>query len=289
MNDTNGTPPDGKQQPGGSPIFTALFALTILGSLLAGLLTLHAQVQTLVAQRPHRARAKEQAPLAARASEPRSGGSRFNLGHLLGPSTPAAGAADAGAPRSAYELSTEQLVETYRQHYLAKGIRDEEYITLLAVNHADRAWSTALSKAEREMDARDFEAARQTLEEALAATDPRNLIGRARVLEFMRQLELRAGNPDRALQLGHQYDEARIAAAQIVVRACGDRDQGGVNQAEAQQLVEALKIEETARDVVGQGGKAVSDQGEDPDKAPERIADIVVKVARAKAELGKAD
>ena len=274
-----------------NPLVTALFALTLLGAFVQGLVVLHWQVQTLNSMKPRSHRAQPETIAHApttRSGTSHSGASHISSSVLTGPRTVSFAAAPAGALKSSYQLSTEELFETYRAHYVEKGIRDEEYITLLALNHADRAWSAALSKAEREMDSGSFDNARQTLEDALAATDPRNLIGRARVLEFLRQLEVRAGNPDRARELGHQFDENRIHAAEIVVRATSG-PQGGVAEGEAQQLILALKTEEEGHDVVNQSGKTVSDQGQDPEKAPERIANTLMQVTRAKADIGKAD
>ena len=267
------------------PLGTLACVGLFLAAFAGGLMTLRWQVQTLTALRPH-SRKPAAAP-AARGTEARTA-FRFNPGQLVAPRAVSVANAPSSAGVGSYELTADQVLEVYRNHYLQKGNRDEEYVTLLALNHTDRGWSAALSKAERAMDAADFELARQTLADALAATDPRNLVGRARLFEFMRQLEVRAGNPDRARELGHLFDEARIHTAEIVVRACGN-GQGGVTGEEGQQLLAALKTEEDMRDVVNQGGKTVSDQGEDPEKAPERIATTLLNVTRAKADIGKAD
>lgn len=282
-------PPDEAPPAPRHPFVTLAFITLFLLAFSAGLKTLRWQVESLTALRPHSRIKNAPVAPAAKGSAPRPG-FRFALGQLTAPrvaSVSTAGASS-GAAVGSYELTSEQLFETYRAFYAQKGIRDEDYITLLAVNHSDRSWNSALAKAERAMDGGDFELARQTLEEALASTDPRNLIGRARLFEFMRQLEVRAGNPDLARELGHKFDEARIHAAEIVVRACGDQ-KGGITGEDGQQLLAALKFDEDMRDVVNQGGKAVSDQGEDPDKAPQRIAGSLLKAVAVQSDIGKGD
>ena len=274
------SPPPAAASPSSAAdnIIKVLAAVTILALIAQGLIMLRSQVTHLSNLRPKRTRPPRSATQPDGTKRPdfkpiqSATGSRFAaaIKKYKPKETPKGDLASLGAGGTGPHTK-DSLIEAYRTMYNKQGIRDEEYIIVMALDQADCGWSAAVSAAQRALDAKNYEQARAAVKEALERLDERHLFARGRLLRVLSNIEFRAADPEAGRAVQREADELSIELAKILIKGASERTGSTISAEEADDLIAGLSDERDQKDAIGQVSMVFSGQGQDPDKAPERI------------------
>lgn len=257
-------------------VIKVLAALTILALLVQGVVMLQSQVTYLTNLKPKKYR-KQPPPAAASpgadkrplitapgrftAAFKKHEEKRIKEAHGAGP----------GGGDNGYMRSKDGIIEMYRKHFNDQGIRDEEYIIVMSLEHSDTQWSYAMVEAGKALEDKNFDRAREAIKNALNNLDERHLIARARLLGMLSHIEYRAADPEAGRAAQRDSDETKIEVAKIFVRAMVEKREGGLTTAQGQAILDALADQRDEQENVARVSEIFSGPGEDPEKAPQRI------------------
>jgi hypothetical protein len=257
-------------------IIKLLSGLTILALLVQGILMLHWQVTTLNAQRPNkkklRAPDESRTTTGQRGSSSSAGGvsARVQAAFKKYKAKEKPRDLTGGGPGPEV-VSKEGFIEVYREYYNKQGIRDEEYIIVMALERGDAQYSQSIVNAQKALQTNDFVGARSAVKEALDQLDERHLFARGRLLKMLSHIEFRSADPEGGRAAQREADELAIELAKIMVRGQSEKHGSDVTPEQADQMIAALSDERDLKDNIATVSMMFSGQGEDPDKAPQRI------------------
>lgn len=257
-------------------VIKILSGLTILALLVQGILMLHWQVTTLSAQKPKKYKLRP-GPDASRSTHPRgpSGmGSRIQAAFQKYKASPKPKALPSGGGQTEV-FSKEGIIDVYRGFYNKQGIRDEEYIIVMALERGDAAYTNAIVAAQKALETNNYEAARDAIRQALDSIDERHLFARGRLLKMLAHIEFRAADPEAGRATQREADELAIELAKILIRGSSEKRDNTLSAEDADAMIAALSDERDMRNNIAKVGTLFSGQGEDPDQAPQRIMAVM--------------
>lgn len=263
-----------KKRPSTSDnVIKILSGLTILALLVQGILMLHWQVTTLSAQKPKKYRLRP-GPDASRSTQPRTSsgmGTRIQAAFQKYKASPKPKDLAGGRGGSTEVFSKEGIIDVYREFYNKQGIRDEEYIIVMALERGDAVYTNAIVAAQKALETNNYEAAREAIKEALGTIDERHLFARGRLLKMLAHIEFRAADPEAGRATQREADELAIELAKILIRGGAEKRDSTISAEDADAMIAALGDERDMRDNIAKVGTLFAGQGEDPDQAPQRI------------------
>lgn len=271
------TPP----RPGAESIVKLLSALTILALMIQGVLMLQWQVTTL-SQKPARHR-KPLPSVAPTARLPENSRVAKAFEEAMKKAREKPHQPPPHATREAkivYSYTKDQVFDNLRQFYANQGIRNEEYVAIMALEQTDREWNKVFRASDEAKERKDFGEARQLLEGELSRLDQRHLLAKIDLLEELSQVEFAAANPQGGQARLKELDETRILTARIMAQALQEKKEDGVSAQEAADLVSGM---ETARDARQENAKIAemfAGQGDDPHEAPKKAYSLLVEAAK---------
>lgn len=261
-------------------VIKILSGLTILALLVQGVLMLHWQVTTMAAQRPKKYKLKppDEARTNPSAKTPSSGSgmsSRIQAAFKKYKDKEKAKDLSGGGTMGPEVVTKEGFIDVYRDFYQKQGIRDEEYIIVMALERGDAGYSSSIVNAQKSLQTNDFESARSAIREALNSLDERHLFARGRLLRMLSHIEFRAADPEAGRAAQREADELAIELAKILIRGASEKRGSDVTPDQAEQMIAALSDERDLKDNIAQVSMFFSAQGEDPDQAPQRIMSML--------------
>lgn len=258
-------------------IIKILAALTILALFAQGVIMLRSQVTHLTNLKPKRTRPPRAAvnPDGTKKPDYKSSvsaeKSRFGLAIKKYKAKEPPRDLSGGGGGAVGAHTKDSLIEAYRKLFNGQGIRDEEYIIVMALDQADNVYTSAISAAQRALDQKNFEQARSLIKDAMVALDERHLLARGRLLRMLSHIEFRAADPESGRASRREADELNIEVAKIMIKGVSERHGSSLSPDEAEDLIAGLSDERDQRDAIAQVSLVFSGQGEDPDQAPHRI------------------
>lgn len=170
-------------------------------------------------------------------------------------------------------VTSTNLESVYRDIFQQKGIRNEAFVKMMALDQTERQYAHAVQASFLARKSKNYEDARRALNEALQNLPSGHHNGRVALLEELIKVEQEAGNPEEVDRLHAAFREARMEQMRTILAA--RVEEGVISADQANRLLQAFTTDgENEVDMLA-GGRILSGQGEDPDKAPERIASMI--------------
>lgn len=181
------------------------------------------------------------------------------------------------------DLDGDGVKQFYRQQYEKSGIRDTEYIEMNVLNDTNSDYVVALSAANEAIAQKDLETARSELQRAIDELPANHLIGRMKLLDILHEVELRATNYEEAKRLYAEKEGIRLKIAEMTGRAM--MQAGHLSGEQAQALEAYAKGKQEGEGALQDLQNMFTPPGEDPEKAPQRVLEMIQLAAEAQEKM----